>query len=86
VQPLKNYALQYLHLMIASPRLGKEPKISMLKLDTILKRKERKTYNLKQIEQAHKKRKYFLYLIVGTITAIGIVIMYLLLAKNKREK
>jgi hypothetical protein len=27
-------------LMIASPRLGKEPKISMLKLDTIRKERE----------------------------------------------
>jgi hypothetical protein len=88
VQLLKNYALQYLHINDSITKVRQRAKISMLKLDTILKKKERKTYNLKyKIEQdAQQKKNNCTYLIVGTITAIGIVITYLLWPKNKREK
>jgi O6-methylguanine-DNA--protein-cysteine methyltransferase len=81
----KNMRCNTFTLMIASPRLAKS-KISMLKLDTIRKRKERKTYNLKyKIEQlTTKKKNTVLYLIVEM--AIGIVITYLLLAKKIKRK
>jgi hypothetical protein len=59
----------------------------MLKLDTIRKKEREENLQLKvqKIEQeAQQKKEYCSYLIVGTITAIGIVSFAW--PKNKREK
>lgn len=86
----KNYALQYLHIndSITKVRQRAKNQYAKIRYDSKKEREENLQLKVQKIEQeAHQKKKnIFLYLIVGTITAIGIVITYLLLAKNKREK
>jgi hypothetical protein len=67
--------------MIASPRLAKSKKsVCLLRFEK--EREENLQLKVQKIEQeATKKKKNISYLIVGTITAIGIVITYLLLQK-----
>jgi hypothetical protein len=73
------------HLNDSITKVRQRAKISMLKLDTIRKGR-RKTYNLKYKNRArsYTKEKYLLPH-RGNHHG-GIVITYLLLAKNKREK
>nr|WP_309759465.1 ATP-binding protein [Flavobacterium sp.] len=86
----KNYALQYLHLndSITKVRQRAKNQYAKIRYDSKKEREENLQLKVQKIEQdaTQKKKNIFLYLIVGTITAIGIVITYLLLAKNKREK
>ena len=86
----KNYALQYLHLNDSITKVRQRAKNQYAKIRYDSKKEKEENLQLKaqKIEQeaTQKKKNIFLYLIVGTITAIGIVITYLLLAKNKREK
>lgn len=86
----KNYALQYLHIndSITKVRQKAKNQYAKIRYDSKKERAENLQLKVQKIEQeAHQKKKnIFLYLIVVTITAIGIVITYLLLAKNKREK
>ena len=86
----KNYALQYLHIndSITKVRQRAKNQYAKIRYDSKKEREENLQLKAQKIEQeAHQKKKNtLLYLIVGTITAIGIVITYLLLAKNKREK
>ena len=86
----KNYALQYLHLndSITKVRQRAKNQYAKIRYDSKKEREENLQLKVQKIEQeaTQKKKNIFLYLVVGTITAIGIVITYLLLAKNKREK
>ena len=86
----KNYALQYLHIndSITKVRQRAKNQYAKIRYDSKKEREENLQLKVQKIEQeaTQKKKNIFLYLIVGTITAIGIVITYLLLAKNKREK
>ena len=86
----KNYALQYLHLndSITKVRQRAKNQYAKIRYDSKKEREENLQLKVQKIEQAaqQKKKNIFLYLIVGTIMAIGFVITYLLLAKNKREK
>ncbi|MFV8356779.1 ATP-binding protein [Flavobacterium sp. XS1P32] len=86
----KNYALQYLHLndSITKVRQRAKNQYAKIRYDSKKEREENLQLKVQKIEQeaTQKKKNIFFYLIVGTITAIGIVITYLLLAKNKREK
>lgn len=86
----KNYALQYLHIndSITKVRQRAKNQYAKIRYDSKKEREENLQLKVQKIEQAvqQKKNNTVLYLIVGIITAIGIVITYLLLAKNKREK
>lgn len=86
----KKYALQYLHIndSIIKVRQRAKNQYAKIRYDSKKEREENLQLKVQKREQAahQKKKNIFLYLIVGTITAIGIVITYLLLAKNKREK
>lgn len=86
----KNYALQYLHLndSITKVRQRAKNQYAKIRYDSKKEREENLQLKVQKIEQeaTQKKKNIFLYLIVGTITTIGIVITYLLMAKNKREK
>ncbi|MFV8334421.1 ATP-binding protein [Flavobacterium sp. GSP14] len=86
----KNYALRYLHINDSITKVRQRAKNQYAKIRYDSKKEKEENLQLKaqKIEQeAHQKKKnIFLYLILGAVTAIGIVITYLLLAKNKREK
>ena len=86
----KNYALQYLHIndSITKVRQRAKNQYAKIRYDSKKEREENLQLKAQKIEQAthQKKKNILLYLIVGTITAIGIGITYLLLAKNRREK
>ncbi len=86
----KKYALQYLHIndSITKVRQRAKNQYAKIRYDSKKEREENLQLKVQKIEQVaqQKKKNTVLYLIVGTITAIGIGITYMLMAKNKREK
>ena len=86
----KNYALQYLHIndSIKNVRQRAKNQYAKIRYDSKKEREENLKLKAQKIEQAahQKKKNTLLYFIVGAIIALGTVITYFLLSKNRREK
>jgi signal transduction histidine kinase len=87
---LKKYSLAFIHIndSITKVRQKAKNQFAKIKYDSTKEKEENlklKAQKILQLELQRKKN-LLMYLIVGVILVIGIVITYLLLAKNKREK
>ncbi|WP_139257258.1 sensor histidine kinase [Flavobacterium micromati] len=87
---MKKYSLAFIHIndSITKVRQKAKNQFAKIKYDSTKEKEENlklKAQKILQLELQRKKN-LLMYLIVGVILVIGIVITYLLLAKNKREK